>query len=307
MLPNNQTLIDAVLREKKKTDTLILAHSYQSPEVLAIADLTGDSFALAKAAKTLEAPRALLCGVRFMAETLKILSPEKEVILSHPDAGCPMAEQIDPKEVEAYRKAHPDHGICAYINTTAQLKALADVCVTSSSAVSIVRKLPYRDILFLPDKNLGSFVADAVPEKNIHLMNGYCPVHNEITAQDVQAIKAAHPGAKVAIHPECPKEAVALADMIGSTKEIIDYVNTRDDDMILATERGVYDHLALEHPDRKLYQLCPEKMTCTDMKKTTLQQVYDALTGKGGEVITLDETLRLKALGSITNMLRYGN
>lgn len=307
MLPSNQALIDAVLAEKKKTNTLILAHTYQAPEVLAVADLTGDSFALAKAAETLEAPRALLCGVRFMAETLKILSPEKEVLLSHPDAGCPMAEQIDPKEVEAYRKAHPDHGVCAYVNTTAQLKALADVCVTSSSAVSIVRKLPYQDILFLPDKNLGSFVADAVPEKTIHLMNGYCPVHNEITAQDILDAKAAHPGAKVAIHPECPREAVALADMIGSTKAIIDYVNTREDDVILVTERGVYDNLVLQHPNRNLYQLCPEKMTCADMKKTTLQDVYDALTGKGGEVITLDEALRLKALGSITNMLQYGN
>lgn len=307
MLPSNQALIDAVLEEKKKTNTLILAHTYQAPEVLAVADLTGDSFALAKAAETLEAPRALLCGVRFMAETLKILSPEKEVLLSHPDAGCPMAEQIDPREVEAYRKAHPDHGVCAYVNTTAQLKALADVCVTSSSAVSIVRKLPYQDILFLPDKNLGSFVADAVPEKTIHLMNGYCPVHNEITAQDILNMKAAHPGAKVAIHPECPREAVALADMIGSTKEIIDYVNTGEDDIILATERGVYDNLVLQHPRRNLYQLCPGKMTCADMKKTTLQDVYDALTGKGGEVITLDESLRLKALGSITNMLQYGN
>ena len=307
MLPSNQALIDAVLEEKKKTNTLILAHTYQAPEVLAVADLTGDSFALAKAAETLEAPRALLCGVRFMAETLKILSPEKEVLLSHPDAGCPMAEQIDPREVEAYRKAHPDHGVCAYVNTTAQLKALADVCVTSSSAVSIVRKLPYQDILFLPDKNLGSFVADAVPEKTIHLMNGYCPVHNEITAQDILNMKADHPSAKVAIHPECPREAVALADMIGSTKEIIDYVNTGEDDIILATERGVYDNLVLQHPRRNLYQLCPGKMTCADMKKTTLQDVYDALTGKGGEVITLDESLRLKALGSITNMLQYGN
>ena len=307
MLPNDQALIDEILREKKKNNTLILAHTYQPPEVLAVADLTGDSFAFAKAGESLEAPRALLCGVRFMAETLKILSPEKEVVLSHPDAGCPMAEQINPKEVEAYRKAHPDHGICAYVNTTAELKALADVCVTSSSAVSIVRKLPYQDILFLPDKNLGSFVADAVPEKNIHLMNGYCPVHNEITAQDILSIKAAHPGAKVAIHPECPREAVALADMIGSTKDIISYVNTRDDDIILATERGVYDNLILEFPDRKLYQLCPQKMTCADMKKTNLQQVYDALTGKGGEVITLDESLRLRALGSIASMLRYGN
>ena len=220
---NHQELKQAVLEEKKKQGVLILAHTYQSPDVLEIADITGDSFALSKAAQKIEADRVLMCGVRFMAETVKILSPDKEVILSHSGAGCPMAEQIAPKTVEQYRKEHPDHAVCAYINTTAELKALADVCVTSSSAVEIVSRIPQKDILFIPDKNLGSFVKQKVPQKNIHLMDGYCHVHNGIRPEHILQCQQQHPGAKVAIHPECPADAVALADMAGSTKEIIEY------------------------------------------------------------------------------------
>ncbi len=303
---NHQELKQAVLEEKKKQGVLILAHTYQSPDVLEIADITGDSFALSKAAQHIEADRVLMCGVRFMAETVKILSPDKEVILSHPGAGCPMAEQIPPKSVEQYRREHPDHAVCAYINTTAELKALADVCVTSSSAVEIVARIPQQDILFIPDKNLGSYVKQKVPQKNIHLMNGYCHVHNGIRPEHILRCKQQHPGAKVAIHPECPAEAVALADMAGSTKEIIEYALGTEDDVIFATERGVYDELSLRYPNRNFYQLEPELMTCVNMKKTTLQGVYDALTGRGGEVIVMDESLRRAASASIENMLKYG-
>lgn len=285
----------------------MLAHTYQSPDVLDVADITGDSFALSKAAQKLEASSVLMCGVRFMAETVKILSPEKEVILSHSGAGCPMAEQIAPKAVEDYRRAHPDHAVCAYINTTAELKALADVCVTSSSAVEIVSRIPQEDILFLPDQNLGSYVQQKLPHKRIHLMDGCCHVHNGIRPEHITACKQAHPGAKVAIHPECPVDAVALADLVGSTKEIIEYALSNEEDIILATERGVYDKLSRDYPNRNFYQLEPERMTCTDMKKTTLQGVYDAITGAGGEVITMEEELRQKALTSIENMLKYGS
>ena len=303
---NNQELKKAILAEKEKRGILILAHTYQRPEVLDVADITGDSFALSKAAQKIEAESVLLCGVRFMAETVKILSPEKEVILSHSGAGCPMAEQINPADVAAYRKEHPDHAVCAYINTTAELKALADVCVTSSSAVRIVSQLPQKDILFLPDKNLGSYVQQKLPQKNIHLMQGFCHVHNCIKPEHILAAKKAHPAAKVAIHPECPKDAVALADMTGSTKEIIDYALKSKEEVIFATERGVFDDLVLKYPDRKFYQLEPTLMTCVNMKKTTLQGVYDAITGRGGEVILMDEELRLAAKSSIDNMLKYG-
>ena len=301
-----QELKQAIIEEKEKGGVLILAHTYQHPDVLEVADIVGDSYALSKATQNVPQKKVLMCGVRFMAETVKILSPEKEVLLSHADAGCPMAEQLDPAEVRRYREAHPGHAVCAYVNTTAELKALADVCVTSSSAVEIVSRLPQEDILFIPDKNLGTFVQQMLPQKRIHLMDGYCPVHNAITAQMIEEARRAHPGAKVAIHPECPYEAVRLADMAGSTKEILDYIHKGDDEVIIATERGVYDDLVRKYPGRGLYQLEPDCMTCRDMKKTTLQGVYDALTGKGGLVIELDEALRKAARGSIDNMLKYG-
>ena len=303
---DTQQLKQAIMREKEKGGVLILAHTYQEPDVLEIADIVGDSYALCKAAQNVPQNKVLMCGVRFMAETVKILSPEKEVLLSHADAGCPMAEQLDPEEVRRYREAYPDHVVCAYVNTTAQLKALADVCVTSSSAVEIVSRIPQEDILFIPDKNLGAYVQAMLPQKRIHLMDGCCPVHNAITPQMIEDARRAHPGAKVAIHPECPYEAVRLADVAGSTKEILDFIHSGDDAVIIATERGVYEALVRQYPNRALYQLEPELLTCHDMKKTTLQGVYDALTGKGGQTIELDGQLLSAARGSIENMLRYG-
>ena len=303
---DTQQLKQAIMEEKKRKGVLILAHTYQDPDILEIADIVGDSYALSKAAQNVPQNKVLMCGVRFMAETVKILSPEKEVLLSHADAGCPMAEQLDPAEVRRYRETHPDHAVCAYVNTTAQLKALADVCVTSSSAVEIVSRIPQEDILFIPDKNLGAYVQAMLPQKRIHLMDGCCPVHNAITPQMIEQARRAHPGAKVAIHPECPYEAVRLADVAGSTKEILDFIHGSGDAMIIATERGVYDALVRQYPNRALYQLEPELLTCHDMKKTTLQGVYDALTGKGGQTIELDGQLLSAARGSIENMLRYG-
>ncbi len=303
---DTQQLKQAIMEEKKRKGVLILAHTYQDPDILEIADIVGDSYALSKAAQNVPQNKVLMCGVRFMAETVKILSPEKEVLLSHADAGCPMAEQLDPAEVRRYRETHPDHAVCAYVNTTAQLKALADVCVTSSSAVEIVARVPQEDILFIPDKNLGAYVQAMLPQKRIHLMDGCCPVHNAITPQMIEQARRAHPGAKVAIHPECPYEAVRLADVAGSTKEILDFIHGSGDAVIIATERGVYDALVRQYPNRALYQLEPELLTCHDMKKTTLQGVYDALTGKGGQTIELDGQLLSAARGSIENMLRYG-
>ncbi len=303
---DTQQLKQAIMEEKKRKGVLILAHTYQDPDILEIADIVGDSYALSKAAQNVPQNKVLMCGVRFMAETVKILSPEKEVLLSHADAGCPMAEQLDPAEVRRYRETHPDHAVCAYVNTTAQLKALADVCVTSSSAVEIVSRIPQEDILFIPDKNLGAYVQAMLPQKRIHLMDGCCPVHNAITPQMIEQARRAHPGAKVAIHPECPYEAVRLADVAGSTKEILDFIHGSGDAVIIATERGVYDALVRQYPNRALYQLEPELLTCHDMKKTTLQGVYDALTGKGGQTIELDGQLLSAARGSIENMLRYG-
>ncbi|MFQ8600003.1 MAG: quinolinate synthase NadA [Oscillospiraceae bacterium] len=211
-----RNLQDQILKLKKEKDIAILAHSYQSPEILEIADLKGDSFQLSKAAATLPNRTVILCGVRFMADTVKILSPEKTVILPAPQATCPMAEQIRPEEVLAYKKAHPGHKVMAYINTTTELKAVCDICVTSSSAEKIVSRIPETDILFIPDQNLGAYIQQKVPGKRITFMNGCCPVHNEVTVRHVQEARAAWPDAKLLVHPECPKEVAALADMVGS-------------------------------------------------------------------------------------------
>lgn len=297
---------EEILRLKKEKNVLILAHTYQIPDVLDVADVRGDSYALSVAATKYDTPTVLLCGVRFMAETVKILSPEKKVILSEVFAGCPMALQIAPERVAKYRKEHPDHAIVTYINTTADLKAECDVCVTSSSAVKIVSRLPQKDILFIPDRNLGAYVAAQVPEKNIILWDGYCLVHSRVTAEDVLEAKKRHPHAKVAAHPECVAEVLALADMVGSTAAISQYALDTKDDVIFVTERGVSDYLKREHPGRNFVQLAPEKLVCRNMKMTSLQSVYNALTGKGGYEIKMDEALRLRAKRSIDNMLSIG-
>ena len=300
-------LKEAILKAKEETGTLVLAHTYQAPDIIDIADITGDSFALAKAATNIpDKKRVLLCGVRFMADTVKILSPEKEVVLSHKSATCPMAEQIAPERVRAFREENPDVCVCAYINTSTELKAECDVCVTSSTAVKIVSALPSEKVLFIPDQNLGGYVSRFVPEKEILLWDGCCPTHHSVSVKDVLEAKAKHPGAKIAVHPECRKEVVALCDFIGSTSEIINYCKSVEDDVIIATERGVCDKLSRDYPERGFYQLAPNKLTCPNMKMTTLQNVYDALLGNFGDVIEIDEELRLKAKRSIDNMLKYG-
>ena len=304
---NHAELKQAILQAKQETGTLVLAHTYQDPDIIDIADIIGDSFALSKAAaQVTDKRRVLMCGVRFMADTVKILSPDKEVILSHRKAACPMAEQIAPERVRAFREENPDVCVCAYINTTTALKAECDVCVTSSTAVKIVKALPAERILFIPDQNLGGYVRQFVPEKEIILWDGCCPTHHSVSVGDVEAARAAHPGAKIAVHPECRKEVVELCDFIGSTSEIISYAKSVDGDVIIATERGVCDKLRRDYPERGFYQLAPHKLVCPNMKMTTLQNVYDALLGNFGDVIEIEEELRLKAKRSIDNMLKYG-
>ncbi|HIT53314.1 MAG TPA: quinolinate synthase NadA [Candidatus Fimivicinus intestinavium] len=294
-------------QEQEKSDTLILAHTYQAPEILAVADVCGDSYALAKAATAYPQKRVVVCGVRFMAETVKILSPEKCVLLPKRRATCPMAEQISPARVRAFREENPDVTVVAYVNTTAALKAECDVCVTSSSAVRIVRALPGKKILFIPDQNLGAWVREQCPEKEIILWDGYCPVHGSITEQDVLRAKAQHPHAKLAMHPECPPQALAHADMIGATSEIIRYTLQNEEESILfGTECGVYNDLIQKYPNRQFYQLRGDKLVCPDMKMTSLEDVYAAVAGKGGEEIQLEEGLRLAARRSLDNMLKYG-
>lgn len=302
----DDALRDLIAKRKQETDTVVLAHTYQPPEIIELADITGDSFALAKAAAKLPNKRIIMCGVRFMAESVKILAPDKTVLLPAPDAGCGMARMIAPEEIIAWKQQHPDAVVCAYINTTAATKAVCDVCVTSSSALKIVGKLQEEEILFLPDRNLGGWIAAQMPDKKITLWNGYCPVHDELTEEQVLQAKKDHPGALLAVHPECRKEVVRHADMAGSTAEIIDFALRTDKSVIIGTERGVADTLTKKYPDREFYYLCPETLTCPDMKYISPELLLKTINGEAGEEIELDEELRLKAKKSIDRMLELG-
>ncbi len=296
----------SILKLKEEKNAVILAHSYQTPDILEIADYIGDSFKLSIIATEIPDKLVILCGVRFMAETIKILSPEKTVILPVSDATCPMAEQIAPERVREYKINNPDVSVVAYINTTAKLKAECDVCVTSSSALKIISNLDAKKILFIPDKNLGSYVKSSVKEKDFTLWEGYCPVHNAVTEEECKKAKALHPNAKLLMHPEIPAEALKYADVVGSTSDIINYALNTDEECIIGTENAVLQYLRLKKPEGKFYPLS-KYLICADMKLITLNDVYDALSGEGGEEIILSEELRLAAKKPIDEMIRLGS
>ncbi|MBQ1388374.1 MAG: quinolinate synthase NadA [Clostridia bacterium] len=295
-----------ILRMKKEQDVCILAHSYQTREITEIADFTGDSFALSVKASNVSNKTVIMCGVRFMAETVKLLSPEKTVFLSNPIAGCPMAEQMDKEMIVEFKRQNPDYIVVAYINTTTDLKTVCDVCVTSSSAVKIVSQLPEKNILFIPDCNLGSFVAKNVPDKNIRVMQGGCPVHASIKYSAVEQAKKLHPNALLLVHPECIPDVTAAADYVGSTSGIIDYAkNSEAMEFIIGTEIAIASQLAYECPEKRFYPLAKE-LICPNMKSTTLVDVYNIICGKGGEEITLDSDTMTKAKVCIDRMIELG-
>lgn len=301
----NQTQ-NEILRLKKENDICILAHCYQSHDILEVADFVGDSYALAKKAQNVKNKTVIMCGVRFMAETVKILSPDKKVLLSNEGAGCPMAEQIPKSELEKLISQHKGAAVVAYVNTTAELKTLCDVCVTSASALKIVKSIPQKDIIFVPDVNLGSYIAKNVPEKNIILIDGGCPYHAAVTPDEVAAAKQRHPEAELLIHPECPKNIVELADYVGSTTGIMEYAKKSDkNEFIIGTENSIVQHLQFECPDKKFYPLS-KHLVCSDMKLTTLADVLACCKGEGGEEIILDEKTRLDAKRCIDKMIEYG-
>lgn len=291
---------------KKAQDVCILAHSYEAREICEIADFVGDSFQLSVAAARSEAPVMLMCGVRFMAETVKILSPEKKVYLSSPHAGCPMAEQFDRAQIEAFRRENPDFAVVAYVNTTAALKTVCDVCVTSSSAVKIVKQMPEKKILFIPDCNLGAYTARMVPEKEIRLMQGGCPVHAAVPPEAVAQAKALHPAALVLVHPECVPAVSGQADFIGSTGAIMEFAKKSEaGEFIIGTEISIAEHLQFECPDKKFYPLWKD-LICSNMKATTLMDVYNILKKGSGEEILLDDETLVKARRSIDRMIGMG-
>ena len=291
---------------KEETDTLILAHAYQAREILEVADYVGDSFGLSEQAAKAPHKNVIMCGVRFMAETCKILSPDKRVILANPTAGCPMAEQLDCEGLAALKEKYKGYTVVAYVNTTAALKTMCDVCVTSSSALEIVKKIEGDNILFIPDTNLGTYVKESLPEKNVVLYNGCCPVHAKITKAQAEATKAAHPDALMLVHPECRPEVVAMADYVGSTTGIMAYAKKSDTkEFIIGTETSIAEHLQYECEGKKFYPLSLDLM-CNNMKITTLPNLYNCLVGEGGEEIILDEQTIRAAKGCIDEMLRLG-
>ncbi len=299
-------LQEEILRLKKENDICILVHAYQSHDVLEIADYVGDSYGLSL--KAAEAPQktVIMCGVRFMAETVKILSPDKKVILSNPQAGCPMASQMDAEMIAKVKEEYPDYTVAAYINTTSMLKTICDVCVTSASAVKIIKNVPNKNILFIPDCNLGSWVAKQIPEKNFKFLNGGCPVHARMTAKDVERAKEMYPDAKLLVHPECIPEVTEKADYIGSTTGIMDYVRkSRDEEFIIGTENSIAEHLQFEFPDRRFYPLSKDCI-CNNMKLTTLIDVYNCVRGIGGEEIVLPKEVMDKARKCIDTMITLG-
>ena len=303
---NIKEMQDEIMRIKKEKDICILAHAYQSHDIWEVADYVGDSFGLAQRAAEAPQKTMIMCGVRFMAETVKLLSPEKTVYLPEPDAGCPMADQIDYDLLAALREKNPGYTVVAYVNTTTEVKTLSDVCVTSSSAVKIVKNMPEKDILFIPDCNLGSWVKKQVPEKNIKLVSGGCPTHVRVTVKDVEKAKTAHPNALLLVHPECLKEVTELADYAGSTTGIMDYAAKSDaKEFIIGTENSIVSHLQLAHPEKRFYALSKD-CVCHNMKMTTLGDAYNCVVNGEGESITLTEETMQKARKSIDAMLRLG-
>jgi quinolinate synthase len=298
---DNNELKTKILELKKQKNALIIGHYYQLDEIQEVCDFVGDSYALSVIAKNSKADRIVFCGVRFMAETAKILAPQKRVFLPVAEAGCPMADMVDEEKLLAYKKEHPDCIIIGYVNTTAKVKALCDVCVTSSNAHKIIKNYKGREILYLPDQNLGRYV-NTTENMNMELWPGFCCIHHAITEKMVEDAKKLHPAALVMMHPEAQLASLRKADYIGSTKQMVDFagqVNARD--FIVATERGILYELKKTYPDKNFY-LLSEHLTCKSMKKTTLVQLYESLLNDTCEIL-IDEEVRIKAEKALNRML----
>lgn len=287
---------------KEEKDVVIMAHYYVDGQVQEVADYVGDSFALSKLATTVTNQNILFCGVKFMGESAKILNPEKRVIMPDITADCPMAHMVAIDKIKQVREQFPEVAVVCYVNSTAEIKAHSDVCVTSSNAIKVVKALPNKDIFFIPDNNLASYVAKQVPEKHFIFNDGFCPIHKEITKEDVIAAKEKHPAAPVLTHPECVEEVLEVSDFIGSTSEIIDYATQSDcKEFLVATETGVFYELQQKNPD-KVFMSVRSDQICPDMKKITIDKVLAALETLE-PVVEMDEDMRVKVNGPLVSML----
>lgn len=287
----------------RQRNAVILAHTYQSADVQDVADYVGDSYGLSIEASRTPAQTIVFCGVMFMAETAAILNPEKRVIIPEPGAGCPMADMITAGELSQLKAQHPDHCVVCYVNSTADIKALSDVCCTSSNAVKIVGKLPEnRDVIFVPDKHLGGWVREKTGRSMV-LWDGFCPTHVRISADLIAAARAEHPNATVLIHPEAPKASRDCAHHVFSTGGMCDFVRTdAATEYIVATETGIIHTLEKQNPGKRFYPVTPQAL-CPNMKKTTLELVAGALEGTSGQTVTVPEEIAVKARRSLAKMI----
>lgn len=296
---NKKARIEKLKQEK---EAIILAHFYVDEEVQNVADYIGDSFYLAKIAKETKAKIIVFAGVEFMGESAKILNPQKKVLLPDLHADCPMAHMVTIEEIEEMRRRYDDLAVVCYINSTAEIKTHADVCVTSANAVDIVKKLPQKNIFFIPDQNLGDFVRQQVPQKNIITNYGHCPRHTIITLQDVLQAQARYPQARLAVHPECTKDVLLQADYVGSTSGIINYVvNTPAQEFIIGTVDGVFAKIHALAPDKILHPVIDNQI-CPNMKKVTLDKIIDVLENESNEVI-LEANFMDQAMKPLEKML----
>lgn len=305
---DNSKLINAINTLKKEKNAVIMAHYYQRPEIQDIADIIGDSLALAQWATKTDAAIIVVCGVHFMGETAKILSPNKKVLVPDPTAGCSLADSCDADQLAKFVQQHPDHLVVSYVNTTAAVKALTDVVVTSSNARKIVEQLPKdAKIIFGPDKNLGSYI-NAVTGREMVLWNGGCHVHEQFSAEKLAELKQIHPHAKVLAHPECKKTILDQADVVGSTQALLQFTQTSDaTEFLVATECGILHEMQKKAPNKTFIPVPPTEGNscyneCNYMKLNTLQKVYDCLKNESPEIL-IDSDLQQKAIRPIEKML----
>ncbi|MFC1632059.1 quinolinate synthase NadA [Candidatus Omnitrophota bacterium] len=293
---------------KRKKNAVILAHNYQRDEIQDVADIVGDSLQLAQAGSKVNADIIEFCGVRFMAESTSILNPDKKVLLPVKEAGCPLADMISPEKLKALKKQYPDAACVCYVNSSAEVKAQSDVACTSSNAIEVVRSLPNKRIIFVPDENLGKYVQSQVPEKDIILWKGFCSTHIRLAEEEVIQAKNEHPQAEFLAHPECKPEVLKLADQVCSTGGMFKYSRESDSrEFIIGTESGMLYRLQKENPDKKFF-LPSEHLICANMKLTTLGWVAHSLENEVFEV-KVPEQVRERAKASLDRMLEitYGN
>lgn len=294
-------LIEKIETLKNEKDAVILAHFYVPDEVQAIADFIGDSYYLSKIATEAAQKTIVFCGVSFMGESAKILNPEKNILMVDEKADCPMAHMVSVEKIKEIKKQYNDLAVVCYINSTAEIKAFSDVCVTSSNALKIVQALPQKNIFFIPDQNLAKFIANQIPEKNFIYNEGYCHVHTGIQKKNIEILKKLYPSAKVLVHPEATPEIVGLADYAGSTSGILDYAtNDNGKDFIIGTERGILYQLQQANPDKNFY-FPEENQVCQDMKRITLEKVVNTLENSLHSV-ELDENIAKNAKNALLRM-----